>query len=69
MATKNMRVQEALLKEIDRMSKEFGVDRKTLLNASMIILKCVMEHGAIKIDVIDEDGDVKSMPVPLVFSK
>jgi hypothetical protein len=66
---KMMRTPQAVVEELASLSKQFGVDRKVLLNASLVILRCIMEKGAASMDIICEDGEAHNIPVPFVFSK
>lgn len=64
-----MRVPSAIIDEMDALSKQYGVDRKMLLSAALVIMRCIMEGGAGKIDIICSDGNTKNIPVPLIFDK
>lgn len=67
MSQKMMRTPQVVVNELTELSKQYGVDRKVLLNAAMVILKCIMVRGAISIDIVGEDGERQNIPVPLVF--
>jgi hypothetical protein len=69
MSEKMMRVSSAIIEELDTLSEQYGVNRKLLLSAAMVLLRCIMEKGATSIDIVCSDGTVKNIPVPLVFNK
>jgi hypothetical protein len=69
MSEKMMRVSPAIIDELDALSDQYGVNRKMLLNAAIIMLRCIMEKGADSIDIVSSDGSVKNIPVPLLFDK
>jgi hypothetical protein len=69
MSEKMMRVSPAIIEELDALSEQYGVNRKMLLNAAIIILRCIMDKGATSIDIQCDDGTVKNMTVPLLFGK
>lgn len=69
MSQKMMRTPQVVVDGLAELSKKYGVDRKVLLNASLVILRCIMERGAISIDIISENGELRNIPVPLVFDR
>ena len=69
MSEKMMRVSSAIIEELDTLSEQYGVNRKLLLSAAMVLLRYIMEKGAASIDIVCGDGTVKNIPVPLVFNK
>lgn len=64
-----MRTPPAIVDGLAELSKQYGVDRKVLLNASLVILRCIMERGASSIDIIGSNGESYNIPVPFVFEK
>lgn len=69
MGNKQMRVQDAVHEEIAKLSKTFGVDRQTLLNSSLVLMKWILENKATSIEITDADGNKKSIIVPVIASK
>jgi len=69
MGNKQMRVQDAVHEEISRLSKAFGVDKQTILNTSIAIMKQILETGTETVEVIDSNGTKRIIPVPLVSRK
>lgn len=69
MGNKQMRVQDAVHEEISRLSKAFGVDKQTILNTSIAIMKQILEAGAETVEVVDHNDTRRIIPVPLVSRK
>ena len=69
MGNKQMRVQDAVHEEIARLSKAFGVDKQTILNTSIAIMRQILETGTQTIEVIDHDGTKRIISMPLVSRK
>ena len=69
MSNKQMRVQDAVHGEIAKLSKDFGIDRQTLLNSSLVLMKWVLENKATSIEITDAGGNKKSIIVPVIASK
>jgi len=68
MGNKQMRVQDAVHEEISRLSKAFGVDKQTILNTSIAIMKQILETGTETVEVMDH-GTKKVIPVLLLSKK
>jgi len=67
--SKQMRISDTAYEEIKRLVDEYDVDRKSIMNTSIVLLKCIIENNTKTIEFIDADGEKVSMPVPLLFKK
>ena len=67
--SKQMRVSDAVYDEIKRLIKEYDVDRRSVLNTSMVLMKCIIENNAEYIEFIDKNNKRVSIPVPILFKE
>lgn len=66
--SKQIRVSDAMFNELKRMSSEFDADKRSLLNAAIILLRCAVESNALTVEFVNGDNRT-SIPIPLVFEK
>lgn len=67
--SKQMRISSVIYDEISRLSEEYDIDRKSILNASIVLLKCIMKNNADFVEFVDKNNQRISMPVPILFKK
>jgi len=69
MKTKQIRVSDAVIKTLDDLAEEYDIDRKSLVNVSLVIMKWALENKANTIEITDAEGVKKSMIIPLIVGK
>lgn len=67
--SRQIRVSEACAQYITDLSSQYGVDKKTLLNVAILLMKNVMEYNAESIQIVDENEKEHTIIVPLVYNK
>lgn len=67
--SKQIRVSDAIHSEIDRMIKKYKMDRKSLVNSAIVMLKCILENDPKFIDLTTNDGEKIRIPSPIIVNK
>jgi len=67
--SKQIRVSDAVFNELKQLASEYDIDKRTFMNVSIVLIKQIVEHNAVTVELVSKDGSRTSMGVPLVFEK
>lgn len=67
---KQIRISDTVFEEIQKMAEEYDLDKRSIMNAAVILFRCMLSSGAVAIRFLREDGTtITTMPAPIVFKK
>ena len=66
---KQIRISDSVFEEIQKLSEEYDLDKRSIMGAAIVLLRGLLTKGADGVDFVKNGIKIGDMPAPIVFKK